>query len=50
MIRTLFGEIAAKGNFSKPLDELLQDEAWCKAVELEGGPFCYAPGEIDIPF
>lgn len=49
-LRTLWGEIAAEGNFSKPLDELLDNEEWKKAVGLKGGPFCYMTLELNVPF
>jgi hypothetical protein len=51
VIRTIFGEIAADSrNFSKPIEKLILDEEWRKAVGIEGGPFCYVPDELDIPF
>lgn len=51
VIRTQFGEIAAgQGNFAKPIEELMTDRDWCEAVQLEGGPFCYAPWTLHIPF
>ena len=49
-LRTIWGEVAAEGNFSRTLESLLADEEWKKAVGLEGGPFCYMPHELDIPF
>lgn len=51
VIRTRFGEVAAdERNFSKPLDELLNDPEWCEAVGLEGGPFCYTDLARAMPF
>lgn len=51
VIRTIFGEVAADSrNFSKPIEELMQDEKWKKSVGLKGGPFCYMKSERDMPF
>jgi hypothetical protein len=51
VIRTIFGEVAAdERNFSKPVEELMEDEAWRKEIGIEGGPFCYVPDKLDIPF
>ena len=51
VIRTKFGDVAADSrNFSKPIEELMKDEEWKEAVELEGGPFCYIESELELPF
>ena len=50
VLRTIWGDIAAERNFSRPLEELLNDKEWKEAVGLIGGPFCYMPHELDIPF
>lgn len=51
VIRTHFGEIAAgPENFRHPVEELMKDPAWCEAVGLAGGPFCYTDAERDMPF
>ena len=51
VIRTRFGEVAADArNFSKPLEELLNDPEWCEAVGLEGCPFCYNDLARAMPF
>lgn len=52
VIRTCFGEVSAEYgvNFDMTLDDMIQNEAWRKAVNAEGGPFCYTPEELNIPF
>ena len=52
VIRTKFGEVsAAHGvNFDKTSQDMIQDEAWRKEVEAEGGVFCYTDFERSIPF
>jgi hypothetical protein len=51
-IRMLFGVVSAEFgvNFNMTLEEMIEDEAWREAAEVEGGPFCYVPWELDIPF
>lgn len=51
VIKTIFGEIATtQKNFNKPIETLIHDPDWCEEVRLEGGPFCYTPQELEIPF
>lgn len=52
VIRTCFGEVSARYgvNFNLTLKEMMENEAWRKEVNAEGGPFCYVPEELDIPF
>ncbi len=51
LIKTRFGDVVAdKRNFSKPIEELMFDEEWKKAVGLVGGPFCYVEFQLDMPF
>ena len=37
-------------NFRHPVEALMKDPAWCEAVGLVGGPFCYTDAQRDMPF
>jgi hypothetical protein len=52
VIRTKFGEVSAEQgvNFNKIVEDMNEDEAWRKAVEAEGGVFCYTHQTRNIPF
>jgi len=52
VIRTIFGEVSAEPgvNFNKTIQDMIEDEAWRKAVGAESGPFCYTDLERNIPF
>lgn len=52
VIRTRFGEVSAEPgvNFTKNIQDMIEDEAWRKTVRAEGGPFCYTGLARDISF
>lgn len=52
VIRTRFGEVSGQPglNFTLTLKEMIHDETWRKAVQVDGGPFCYTDWTRNIPF
>lgn len=51
LIKTKFGIVSAtKENFNLSPAEMMENKQWQEAVGLEGGVFCLAPWELDIPF
>jgi hypothetical protein len=52
VICTCFGEVSAEYgvNFDVTLEEMILNEDWRETVIAKGGPFCYVPDELDIPF
>ncbi len=49
-IRTLFGEVSVDYFPSLTPADMIENAAWRRAVQTDGGPFCYTDDERLLPF